>query len=484
MAAQNQRSFSLLIDGQWIATESTFTVSNPFTEQPLAQVSLGGEKEIENAIKAAQKAFKITREQTPFQRAEFLLSVAKGIENRKADFIDTMVAESGKPITLAEAEVTRAVITFTVAAEEARREQGELLSADAFAPGKNHFGLTRRFPLGVIYGITPFNFPLNLVAHKVAPCLATGNTMILKPSPKTPLSSFLLGEILTASGMTPGQINIVTLPNELAGRLVADDRIQLVSFTGSAAVGWDIKARSGKKRVVLELGGNAGVIVHRDADLSAAIPAIAMGGFSNAGQSCISVQRILVHESIYDDFKSKFVAHIREKIKVGDPTKRKTVLGAMIDRAALDRITGWIQKAIDDGAKLVCGGKKVGDRQNLLEPTVLESVTSTMQICVEEAFAPVVTLHSYHDFNDALALVNDSQYGLQAGIFTQEINLAWQAFSQLDVGGVLINQVPTFRLENMPYGGVKNSGFGREGIRYAMEEMTELKSLIFNFSNV
>ena len=465
----------LWIGGQWHETRAAKDVVNPATGELLARVPVGDESTIDAAVEAAQKAFVQIRHQPAHQRSAVLAAVARGLEQRRAEFVDTIIAEAGKPITFAEAEVARAANTFTAAAEEARRQHGEVLDIDAFPSGQGHFGLTRRFPLGVIYGITPFNFPLNLVAHKVAPCLATGNTMVLKPATKTPLTALLLGEVLEKAGVTPGQVNILTCPNELAAHLVGDPRVKMVSFTGSPAVGWQLKAKCGKQRITLELGGNAGVIVHEDADVAAAIPAIATGGFGYAGQSCISVQRVFVHAPIYDTFRERFLEHVRAHVRWGDPRQRETVVGPMIEPAAVERVCRWIQDARKAGARILLGGKAHGA---FLEPTVVENVAPQLDLCAKEVFAPVVTLHPYDRFEVALAQVNDSDYGLQAGVFTQNLQRAMQAFASLDVGGVLVNQVPTFRVENMPYGGIKESGFGREGIRYAMEEMTEVKSLI------
>jgi glyceraldehyde-3-phosphate dehydrogenase (NADP+) len=465
----------LLIDGEWCTTPETAPVVNPFTGEEFARVPLGGAEEIERAISAAHAAFPQVRRVAAHQRAALLLAVAAGIERRKADFVETMVSEAGKPVTFAEAEVARAQMTFTTAAEEARRQHGELLDMDAFSSGEGHLGLVRRFPLGVISAITPFNFPLNLVAHKVAPCLATGNTMVVKPAMKTPLTALLLAEVLVEAGVPAGQMNFVTCSNEDAAQLVTDARVKKVTFTGSPAVGWKLKEQCGKKRITLELGGNAGVILHADADLATAIPAVALGGFAYAGQSCISVQRVLLHESIYDEARERLVAHIGAKIKTGDPRDRATVVGPMITAEALAGIRARIDAALAAGAKLVCGGESRG---RCLEATVLEEVAPTLDLCAQEAFAPIVTLHRYRDFEEALAMVNASDFGLQAGVFTRDLQRALRAFDVLEVGGVLINQVPTFRVENMPYGGIKDSGFGREGVRYAMEEMTEWKSLV------
>lgn len=465
----------LLIDNEWISTADHLPVVNPFTGEEFAKAPMGDGGHIASAIAAAHAAFPKVRATPAHARARLLLKVAALIEQRRDDFVQTIIAEAGKPVAFAEAEVARAAMTFTIAAEEARRQHGELLDMDALPTGEGHFGLARRFPIGVVAAITPFNFPLNLVAHKVGPCLATGNTMVVKPATKTPLTALLLAQVLVEAGMPAGQVNFVTCSNEDAALLIADERVKKVTFTGSPVVGWKLKEQCGKKKITLELGGNAGVIVHADADLDAAIPAIASGAFGQAGQSCISVQRIVVHESIYAEFRARFSAHVREKVKAGDPTDRANIVGPMITPQALETTVGRIQGALNAGAKLVCGGGVTG---NCLEATVIEDAPAHLPICAEEAFAPVCTLHRYTEFDEALAFVNDSTFGLQAGVYTRDLKLAMRAYETLEVGGVLINQVPTFRVENMPYGGVKDSGFGREGVRYAMEEMTELRSLI------
>ncbi len=472
----------LYIGGKWADTAAALQVRNPFTGDEIARVSLGDESTLDYAITAAHAAFPVARATPAHQRAELLLRIARGIETKRDEFVRTIVGEAGKPITSAEAEVARAISTFTCAAEEARRwngASGEVLALDAISAGDGHIGISRRFPIGVIGAITPFNFPLNLVAHKVAPCLASGNTMVVKPAAKTPLTALLLAEVLAEAATPAGQVNFVTCSNEHAARLVTDERVAMISFTGSPDVGWKLKTLAGKKRVCLELGGNAGVIVHTDADLAAAVPLIATGGFSYAGQSCISVQRIFVQEEIYDDFKKRLTAQIREKVKTGDPRDRATVVGPMITADALAKTRALIASAVKAGGRIVRGGEANGQ---CLEATVLEDVPLSHEACTGEFFAPVVTLHRYGAFDDALHLVNDSRFGLQAGIFTNDIRRALHAFEVLDVGGVLINQVPTWRVENMPYGGIKDSGFGREGIRYAMEEMTEIKSLIIRQS--
>lgn len=465
----------LLVHGEWIETGEWARVVNPWSGEELCRVPMGDSKTLEHAIASSRSAFVQTRKTSAHARSSLLLAIARGIEGRKAEFAETIMREAGKPIVLAEAEVTRAIMTFTACAEEARRQNGEVLDMDAFATGDGHLGMTRRFPIGVIAGIAPFNFPLNLVAHKVAPALATGNCIIVKPAIKCPMSALLLGEVLVEAGVPAGQVNIVTCPNEIVETLVTDDRIAMVSFTGSPAVGWPLKAKAERKKVVLELGGNAAVIVHADADLDKAIPMIASGAFAYAGQSCISVQRMLVHESIYENFRSRFLAHVVEKVRAGDPSDRGTLIGPMINTAAADRVRGIIRSAVSAGANVVLDASGDG---SLMGPVILEDVAKTDAASCTELFAPVVTLSRYEKFDDALATVNDSEFGLQAGVFTRDLTLALRAHSELEVGAVLVNQVPTFRVENMPYGGIKDSGFGREGARYAMEDMTEIRALI------
>jgi glyceraldehyde-3-phosphate dehydrogenase (NADP+) len=398
----------------------------------------------------------------------------------RQELAETIVSEAGKPITYAEGEVDRCILTFSIAEEEAKRIGGEVIPLDITAAAAGRTGITRRFPIGPIAAITPFNFPLNLVAHKVAPALAAGNTVVVRPASQTPFSSLILGRICMEAGVPKGAINVVPSPVAVAQKLLTDERIKKISFTGSDEVGWGLKDKCGKKKITLELGGNAAVIVHSDCDLDFAAERIAVGSFAYAGQICISIQRIYVEEAIFAVFKKRFLRAIKEKIGVGDPRKRTTVVGPMIDAASADRVMEWIQEAKDGGAKVPCGGKR---KRNVIQPTVLTNVDPRMKISCREAFGPVVTLDAYRDFEEALNRVNDSVYGLQAGVFTRDIRRIHSAFCELDVGGVIINDYPTFRVDNMPYGGVKNSGMGREGVKYAIEEMTELKLLVLNLSD-
>lgn len=467
----------LLIDNAWVDSPDRQGVFNPFTGGKICDVPLGNAATLDAALVSAHRAFDATRKLPAFERAEVLRRISMGIEKRRRDFVDTIVAEAGKPVSLAEVEVSRAVGTFQIAADESKRVMGELFSADAIPAGANHVGSWRRFPTGVIVGITPFNFPLNLVAHKVAPAIATGNTIVIKPAPKTPLTSLLLGEVLVEAGIIPGQVNIVTCPNEIVHQLSEDDRVKHISFTGSATVGWKIKEKSGKKKLTLELGGNAAVVVHADADLDKAIPAIATGAFAYAGQSCISVQRVYLHESIAKQFTERFVQHVKDKVVTGDPTRKDVLVGPMIDAGALARVMTWIDRARTGGANVLTGAQTEGP---CLLPTVLSNVDPASEVCVEEVFAPVVVLDTYRTFDEAIQKVNASKFGLHAGVYTHDIRLAMRAYDELDVGGVLINQTPTYRLDHAPYGGSKDSGMGREGVRFAMEDMTEIKTLLMN----
>lgn len=470
--------YKLLIGGQRRAAPEKMEVINPYNGEVVGVVSKASERDLEEAVLEASKAFETTRRMAPYQKVEILEKIVAGIKKRKNELAEIIAKEAGKPIRLATAEVERAINTFGIAVEEAKRIGGEVIPLDVLESARGRFSFTRRYPIGPIAGITPFNFPLNLVVHKLAPCLAAGNTMVLKPASATSISALLLGEIVTEAGVPPGALNVVPCPGAMAEKLVKDERIKLVSFTGSADVGWHLKNIAGKKKVVLELGGNAGVIVHSDADLDFAAERIALGGFLYAGQVCISVQRIYVHEAIYDQFCEKFLAAVK-RIKVGDPMDPETVVGPMINLAAAERAEKWMKEALQGGAKVLVGGKRDGV---MFEPTVLTRVKPEMRVSCMEVFAPIVTLGAYKTFQEAVREVNNSVYGLQAGVFTQDIKRIFHAFNHIEVGGVIINDYPTFRVDHMPYGGVKNSGFGREGIKYAIEEMTEPRLLVLNLS--
>jgi glyceraldehyde-3-phosphate dehydrogenase (NADP+) len=451
-------------------------VHDPFTGKILAEVSQGSEADAEDAIRSAAAATQPMGALPAHARFHLLQRIAGAIYDRRDEFARVMTGEAGKPITDARREVARAVQTFTIAAEEAKRIPGEVIPLD-WTPGMDsHVGILRRVPIGPVLGITPFNFPLNLVAHKVAPALAAGNPIVIKPAPQTPMTALLLAEVALEAGVPPGGLNVLPCDNQVAERLVVDPRFKLLSFTGSAAVGWMLKAKCGKKKVVLELGGNAGVIVEQDADLDFAAQRCASGGFGYAGQTCISVQRIFVHHSVVDLFTTKFLLQVA-RLKGGDPNDEATVVGPLIDQHAAHRVEEWIGEAVAQGARVLLGGKRMG---SVVEATVLTNVTPTMKVSCQEVFGPVVTVTPYRQFDEALQAMNRSEYGLQAGVFTQDVNKVFHAFRHLEVGAVLANEIPTFRAEHMPYGGVKDSGLGREGLRVSIEEMTEPRFLVLN----
>lgn len=469
-----------LVGGEWTQTADRVAVTDPFTGKPIAEVCRAGLAEVDAAVRAAVAAFAEMKRLPAYRRAEALETIVAGLRARRDELARTMTAEAGKPIADARREVERAIRTFGAGAEEAKRIPGELVPMDLARGFESYVGLARRVPVGPILGITPFNFPLNLVAHKVAPALAAGNPLVLKPAPQTPLTALALGEIVLGAGLPPGAFSVVPCENALAERMVADPRFAMLSFTGSAAVGWMLKAKCGKKRVALELGGNAGVVVEADADLDLAADRCATGGFSYAGQTCISVQRIFVQEAGYDRFVAKLLERVAA-LKVGDPTDEATAVGPLIDEAAARRVEDWIAEAAAQGARVLTGGKRVG---SLVEPTVLADVTPSMKVSCREVFGPVVTVSRYAAFPDALAALNESDYGLQAGVFTRDVARIFRAYRDLQVGTVLANEIPTFRADHMPYGGVKDSGLGREGVRYAIEEMTELKLLVLNLKDL
>ena len=465
-----------LLDGKWIEEGDVVEVRAPYDGSVIGQVFQGRREHAEAAIAAAVKAFGTTRRLPAFERQRVLRRVAQAIAERKQEFSRTLAQEAGKPIKAARTEVERAIFTFTVAAEESTRIYGEYLPLDWQEYTAGRWGIVRRFPLGPIAGITPFNFPLNLVAHKVAPAIAAGCSMVLKPAPQTPLSALLMAEAVQQAGWPDGALNVLPLSNEDAGLLVADDRLKMISFTGSATVGWQIKKNAGRKKVILELGGNAAVIVHSDADLTYAAERCVAGGFVYAGQSCISVQRILVERSVCAKFTDLLLAGVKN-LRVGDPLEESTDLGPLIRESDAIRASDWVQEAVRGGARLLCGGQRRG---SMLEPTLLTGTRPDMKVNCQEIFAPVVTVEPYDTFTDAIRQVNNSPYGLQAGIFTRDAKLLFNAYEELEVGGLIAGDVPAFRIDHMPYGGIKDSGLGREGLRYAIEEMTEPKLLVMN----
>ncbi len=470
------KTFGFLLDGKWIGEGELHEIRAPYDQEVVGTVVYGTRKHAEAAIAAAVKAFETTRRLPAYERARVCRAVSDALIARKDEFATTVAREAGKPMKQARAEVERAISTFHIAAEEATRMTGEVLPLDTAPAATGRWGIVKRFPLGAISAITPFNFPLNLVAHKVAPAIACGCTMVLKPPPQDPLSALMLGELVQQAGWPDGALNVLTLSNEDAAPLVTDERIKLFTFTGSTAAGWELKKKAGKKRVVLELGGNAGCIVHGDADLKQAAERCVAGGFGYAGQTCISVQRIFVERQAMGQFTEHLVAGAK-RLKLGDPLDPSTDVGPMIREADAARAVEWIEEAVSGGAKLLCGGKRQG---SFVEPTVLTSTNPNMRVNCFEVFAPVVTVEPYDRFEEALRRVNDSPWGLQAGVFTRDARLIFRAFEELQVGGVIAGDIPTWRMDQMPYGGTKDSGVGREGLKYAIEEMTERKLLVMN----
>ncbi len=469
----------LFIDGQWRGTGRTQPVASPYDGHEVAKVHLGGEQDMEDATQAAVRAFRQTSTLSRGDRSDILRKIAEGVAKRRDEIASTMTEEMGKPIQYARAEVARCVTTFTLAAEEAKRWTGEMVPVDIEAHTKGYFAMTVMVPVGPIAAISPFNFPLNLVAHKLAPCLAVGSSMVLKPARQTPLEALTLAEIVHESGAPPGSFNVVNCEPAVGERLATDDRFPFLTFTGSVGVGWRLKQKAWKKRVTLELGGNAACIVHSDADLDYAVSKCLSGGFAQSGQSCISVQRVLVHEPIYAAFEKKFLDGVA-KMKVGDPKDPATVVGPVIDAASADRILSWISEAKAAGARVLHGGGKQG---NVVAPTVVADAEKALKISCQEVFGPLVTLARYRDFEEAVAAADDSSYGLQAGIFTHDLRLVRLAVRGLHVGGIMVNEVPTMRVDNMPYGGTRDSGIGREGPRYAMQEMSEPRLVMFNLEH-
>jgi acyl-CoA reductase-like NAD-dependent aldehyde dehydrogenase len=475
-AAIESINLGFLLDGKWRNDGERIEIYSPGTRQRVGATYRATSADAEAAIRAATRAFEITRRMGGYERQRVLRAISSGIEKDKEELTRMVALEAGKPIKTARIEVERAIFTFSVAAEEAVRVGGEYLPLDWQASTAGRWGIVRRFPLGPIAAITPFNFPINLVAHKLAPAIAAGCTIVLKPAPQTPLTALRLAQIIEQAGWPAGALNVLPLTNEDAGILVSDDRLKLLSFTGSTSVGWALKQKAGKKRVVLELGGNAGVVICADANLEYAADRCVMGGFGYAGQSCIAVQRILVEESAYEKFISALVARA-QKLKVGNVLEESTDVGPLISEEAARRVMQWIEEALRDGAKIACGGHRNGA---MVTPTILTNTKPDMRVNCMEIFGPVVTVEKFSDYEESLNRLNRSEFGLQAGVFTRDFKRITRAFETLEVGGLMIGEVPTFRIDHMPYGGAKDSGLGREGLRYAIEEMTEPRLLAVN----
>jgi glyceraldehyde-3-phosphate dehydrogenase (NADP+) len=467
-------TYPLLVAGDLRTTDSGWDIRSPWSGDVVGRASVGGPAEVAAAIDSAVCAAPAAAALPSHARAAVLDRIAESLAERKEELARLLAAEAGKPLAAARTELDRTTFVFRQGSEEAKRIRGEVLPLDLMPHGEKRWGLTRRFPLAPIAAITPFNFPLLLAAHKLAPAIACGATMVLKPPPQDPLSTLVLAEIVHAAGYPSGALSIIPCTNDDAAPLLDDPRIRMVSFTGSARVGWMMRQRAATKRVVLELGGNAAAIIEPDADLEHAVKRCIFGGYTYSGQSCISVQRILVHEQVLDAFLDRYLAAVRA-LRTGDPLAEGTDVGPMIDEANAVRAESWLDEAKAAGARLPVGG---GRRGAVLEPAVVLDSTSEMRVNREEVFAPVTTVRGYRTFDEALAIANDSPYGLQSGVFTHDIRRIWQAFETLEAGGIIVNDVSGFRVDHMPYGGVKQSGSGREGVRYAIEEMTEVRLLV------
>ncbi len=464
-----------IVAGKWRTSSEQSKVLNPFDGTAVALQHQALQDDCNEAIESARSAFSVTSNYSGFERAEILRSVAQQLRERKEECASLITAEAGKPILFSRIEVDRAVSTFELAAEEAVRIHGEALALDGTASTKGKQGIVRKFPIGIIVCISPFNFPLNLVAHKIAPAIASGNTFILKPPPQAPLTSMLLGEMLLKSGLEKSAINILPTSNERAESLVTDPRIDMLSFTGSAHVGWMLKSKAGKKKTLLELGGNAAAIVDATADINHSVARCTVGAFGYSGQVCIKVQRIIIADTVYDLFRERLITAARQ-VAVGNPADEKTITGPMISEHEALRVESWVNEARQMGAAILTGGMRDG---SFYAPTVIERVTPEMKVCSEEIFGPVVTLERSSSVDEAIEMVNGSKYGLQAGIFSNDFAAIQHAYRNLQVGALIVNDYPTFRVDSMPYGGVKESGFGREGVRYAMEEMMEKRLLVY-----
>jgi acyl-CoA reductase-like NAD-dependent aldehyde dehydrogenase len=466
--------YPLYLANEALQPNTDLAVTDKFTGDVATRVALADAKMIDAAIAAAVDAALPMARMASYERRDVLQHCVDRFIERQDELAYALCIEAGKPIKDSRGEVSRLIDTFRIAAEESVRMTGEVQPLDISPRARGYQGIWKRVPIGPCSFISPFNFPLNLAAHKIAPALAVGCPFVMKPASRTPLGAIIMGEVLAETNLPKGAFSILPATRDGADLFTVDDRLKLLSFTGSPDVGWDLKAKSGKKKVVLELGGNAAVIIDADADLDDAVERTVFGAFYQSGQSCIGVQRILVHEQVYDAFKAKLVAKTSTLI-AGSPHDEATFVGPMIDVKEAARLENWIEEAIGKGAKLLCGGKRTGA---MLEATLLENVDADTKLNREEAFGPVAFLTRFSSWEEALHICNDSKFGLQAGIFTRDIFKILDAWDDLDVGGVVVNDVPSYRVDNMPYGGVKDSGIGREGVRFAMEDMTEIRNLV------
>jgi aldehyde dehydrogenase (NAD+) len=465
-----------LVNGEWRTGEGSFAVHSPFDDSVVAEIGVPTEADVEEAMATAASTFVVSRHLPVHARAEALMHISSRLAETISENAELIAHEGGKPLKWATVEATRAVSTFRWAAEVIRQGDDELMRLDTEASLGSRIGLVRRFAFGPVLGITPFNFPLNLVAHKVAPALAVGAPIVVKPASATPMGALRLAELFAETELPKGMYQVLPVRSSVADEMARDERFRKISFTGSNDIGWYLKGLDPKKRVTLELGGNAGVIVHSDADLDLAAQRVAFGGYYQAGQSCISVQRVLVQSEVYEDFAERLVKQV-ESLKTGDPLDPSVDVGPVIQRSEVDRIDAWVKEAVSQGASVLTGGYGEGP---FYYPTLISDVRPEMKVCREEIFGPVVTIAPYQTFDEAIATVNDSRFGLQAGVFTNDIGRAFQAHRDIEVGGVIVNDVSAFRADQMPYGGSKDSGFGREGLRYAMEEMTEPRIMVLS----
>ncbi len=473
--AAGTKPHPIFLAGRWVNSPDVLVVENPAdATTPAGATYNASPEQYEEAVAAAVAAFDVTRRMPAYERGRILRDISAGIRDRREELGRLIAREAGKPIRDALVEVDRAVLTFRLGAEEAERMTGEVIPLDLMPSSKDRVGITRRFPIGPIAAISPFNFPLNLAAHKLAPAIASGNPIVLKPPSKDPLTMLTVAEIIESAGVPAGSVSILPMTRESGDRMVADERFKLLTFTGSPAVGWRMKERAGKKKVVLELGGNAGVIIDKSADIDWAVRRNLVGAFAYAGQVCISVQRMMIHEAVWDTFMDRFV-EAAGALKVGDPLDPATDLGPMVDAAAATRTQQWVDEAVSLGGQIRLGGRADG---TFFPPTILTDVPASAHVCADEAFAPLIVASRFNDLDAAIAMVNDSAFGLQTGLFTNDLAGAWRAFGELEVGGVIVNDVPTYRIDHMPYGGVKDSGLGREGLRWAIEDMTEVRILV------
>lgn len=466
--------YQLYCAGEFRKTENQLDVTNPHNGKVVARISMGSVADLDDAIVKAAMLRDELRTMSSAERYNVLMEISSAIETDRQRLAEILSAESAKPLRYALAEVDRAAQTFLVAAEEAKRLPKEYISLDWTPAGKGREGLVKYFPAGIVAGISPFNFPLNLAVHKIAPAIAACCPIILKPATSTPLSTLELAKIIDRTSLPKGAVSIIPMDRETGNKLATDDRIAVLSFTGSPEVGWKMKSQAGRKKTVLELGGNAGVIVTPSAEFETAVAKCVTGGFAYSGQICIHTQRIYVHESLFESFVKEFCKRAMH-LKSGDPSSIETEISSMIDETNAKRVEHWVNEAMQAGAKLLCGGKRNG---SFYEPTVLTGTNVQMKVNCEEVFGPVVVIEKYSSFAEAIALINNSKFGLQAGVFTNDIRESDVAFNQIECGGVILNDVPTLRFDHMPYGGIKDSGSGREGVKYAIMDYMEARILV------